>query len=124
MVERKSSSSLDDLDKRLEKARADAFERDGGDQGLSKSGGMGAGFHVATELVVAILVAVAIGWFLDDWLDTKPLFLVILFFFGAAAGALNVYRRAQTLIGGGGFGNHGKFSAKPSESRDDKGLNG
>lgn len=54
---------------------------------------------MATELVVAMVVAVAIGWFLDEWLETRPFFLVVFFFLGAAAGALNVYRRAQRMIG-------------------------
>ena len=36
---------------------------------------------------------------LDGQLGTGPLFLVIFFFLGAAAGGLNVYRRAQQLSG-------------------------
>lgn len=68
---------------------------------------------MATELVVAMMVAVAIGWFLDDWLETRPLFLLIFFFVGAGAGALNVYRRAQQIIGV-----DSEHSAKPPEQKD------
>ena len=102
MSEREPPSSLDDLDARLKKARTDAFQPQGGEQGLNPAGGMSAGFHVATELVVALLVAVAIGWYLDEWLETRPLFLLVFFFLGAVAGTLNVYRRAQLFIDGGG----------------------
>ena len=121
MNERKTPPSLDDLDARLHKARADAFEPQGGKQGLNPAGGLSAGIHVATELVVAMMVAVAIGWYLDDWLETKPLFLLVFFFLGAAAGALNVYRRAQLLIGGqdvSGQEGETKNSAKPPGNKD------
>lgn len=97
--ERKPPSSLDDLGARLDKARAEAYPPRGGEQGSERASGLSAGFQVATELVVAMMVAVGIGWFLDEWLETRPLFLVIFFFLGAGAGALNVYRRAQQMIG-------------------------
>ena len=99
MNEHEPPQSLEELGKRLKAARADASPRDGGEQGLSRARGLSAGFQVATELVVAMVVAVAIGWFLDEWLETRPLFLLVFFFLGAAAGALNVYRRAQQMIG-------------------------
>lgn len=72
---------------------------------------------MATELVVALLVAVAIGWFLDDWLETQPFFLVIFALLGAAAGALNVYRRARTFVAGG-ESSETKIPAEPPEDND------
>ena len=94
MGERKPPHSLDELEARLEKARArnDPRRRDNGSQG-----GYGAAFQVAIEMVGTLAVSVGLGWVLDDWLATGPLFLVILFFLGAAAGGLNVYRRAQRM---------------------------
>ena len=44
------------------------------------------------ELVARVMVGTCIGWALDRWLETSPLFLVMLFFLGAAAGMLNVWR--------------------------------
>ena len=116
MSEREPPSSLDDLGARLDRARADSFKPTGEDHGSERASGLSAGFQVATELVVAMMVAVAIGWFLDEWLETRPLFLVIFFFLGAGAGALNVYRRAQKMIG-----IETGHSAKPPEPRDKKG---
>ena len=75
---------------------------------------------MVTEMVVAMVVAVAIGWFLDEWLETRPLFLVVFFFLGAAAGALNVYRRAQRIVGAIEAGD-GKDKEDAAGSPDKKG---
>jgi ATP synthase protein I len=48
--------------------------------------------RVATELVAGVIVGAFIGWMLDNWLGTSPLFLVLMFFLGAMAGMLNVWR--------------------------------
>jgi len=62
--------------------------------GLSASQGnaLGVGMRVGVELVSALVVAVAIGWFLDDWLGTRPFLLIAFFVFGGAAGVANVWR--------------------------------
>jgi ATP synthase protein I len=52
----------------------------------------GTGARVGTELVAALAVGLAIGWGLDRWLHTLPLFLVIFVLLGGAAGIANVWR--------------------------------
>ncbi len=52
----------------------------------------GVGMRVGVELVSALGVAMAIGWGLDHWLHTTPLFIIIFILFGGAAGILNVWR--------------------------------
>jgi ATP synthase protein I len=94
MSERKPPSSLDDLGVRLETARARNNPRRPDDGG---QGSYGAAFQVAIEMVGTLVVSVGLGWVLDDWLATGPVFLVVFFFLGAAAGGLNVYRRAQLM---------------------------
>src|ERR1700751_2918637 len=61
--------------------------------------GRGLGRRPGIELVVAVVVAAAIGWAIDHWLGTRPWGMIVLFFMGVAAGMLNVYR-AVTGVGG------------------------
>ena len=58
---------------------------------------MGNAFKLGTELVAAVAVGTIIGFILDSWFDTKPWFIIIFFFLGAAAGMLNVIRTANKM---------------------------
>ena len=58
---------------------------------------MGYAFRIGVELVAGLLVGGVIGWLLDSWLGTLPLFLILFFFLGSAAGILNVYRAARQM---------------------------
>ena len=52
---------------------------------------------IGTHLVVSTFVGLAIGYYLDKWLDTKPVMLLIFLFVGIAAGFKNVYEQARRL---------------------------
>lgn len=65
--------------------------------GNQEVSGYSMAIRIGTELVAALIVGVGIGYFVDNWLDTKPWFLVLFFFLGSAAGILNVYRAANSL---------------------------
>ena len=58
---------------------------------------IGQAFKLSTELVAAVLVGTIIGFILDNWFDTKPVFILIFFFVGFAAGILNVVRTAKDM---------------------------
>ena len=49
------------------------------------------------ELVSAIIVALVIGLFLDNYFQTKPIFLFIFLILGFAAGIMNVFRSVKKL---------------------------
>jgi len=53
---------------------------------------LGIGLRVGVELVAALAVAVAIGWWLDRWLGTRPILLAVFVLLGGAAGVANVWR--------------------------------
>ncbi|MGI3778563.1 MAG: AtpZ/AtpI family protein [Janthinobacterium lividum] len=61
----------------------------GGPAGTSA---MGVGVRVGVELVSALIVSVGLGWLLDRWLHTLPLFLILSVVLGGAAGVANVWR--------------------------------
>jgi ATP synthase protein I len=67
------------------------------DKGLGQA--MSLGFRVLSEFVAAIMVGALIGWRLDEWLGTGPLFLILLMGLGVAAGFWTVYRLAVTPPG-------------------------
>ena len=93
-----NGADLGDFDRRLQEAEKRARQRFGTeptDRGRAE--GMAVGLRIAVELAAAVVIGAAIGFGLDRWLGTKPLFLVVFFIVGCAAGFLNVYRTAQEL---------------------------
>jgi ATP synthase protein I len=46
---------------------------------------------VGISLVVAILIGLAMGYYLDQWLGTSPWMLLLFLLFGVAAGFRNIY---------------------------------
>ena len=60
---------------------------------------MGSAFKLGTELVAAVTLGTIIGFILDGWFGTKPWLIIIFFFFGVAAGMLNVFRSAKKMQG-------------------------
>ena len=63
----------------------------------NKGSFMGSAFKLGTELVAAVVVGTIIGFILDNWFGTKPWFIIIFFFLGAAAGMLNVVKTAKKM---------------------------
>ncbi|HHK73726.1 MAG TPA: AtpZ/AtpI family protein [Rhizobiales bacterium] len=58
---------------------------------------MGMAFRLVTELIAGLVVGGFLGWWIDKWLGTMPLFLLIFFVLGTAAGILNVIRTARSI---------------------------
>ncbi|HEY2071418.1 MAG TPA: AtpZ/AtpI family protein [Rhizomicrobium sp.] len=54
-------------------------------------------FRFATEMVVAAIVGGAMGWLLDRWLGTRPLFLIVLCLLGVVVGIRNVIAAAKEI---------------------------
>lgn len=60
-------------------------------------GSLGALSAVGFAFVLAVVFGFAIGYFLDRWLGTSPLFIILFFFIGLAAGIVNVVRTAKAV---------------------------
>jgi len=99
-TEGEPAKRLNDLDDRLRRLRERAPEEEekvvprGGN---SPQTAYGFAFRIGVELVVALAVGGGIGWLLDHWLGTLPLFLLVFFVLGAVAGLLNVFRAAKQM---------------------------
>ena len=67
-------------------------------------------FGMALNFTVAILLFGAGGWFLDGWLNTKPLLTILGAFVGGFAGFMSIYYRVKRDTAankGGGEGRRG-----------------
>lgn len=56
--------------------------------------------HAGIEIVVGVAAGALIGYGLDAWLNTTPLFIVLLFTLGMGAGFLNAMRTLRRLSSG------------------------
>ena len=81
------------LGKRLDEARRQTEPR----KQEAPPTSLGIATRFATEMVVAVAVGGGLGWVLDHFLGTKPIYLVVMFLLGAAAGIRNVMRAAAEL---------------------------
>jgi ATP synthase protein I len=97
MTDKDQPPGLDDFAQRLKKAQGDEAKKNAPgllSSGLPKSA-IGLAFRVGAELVAGVMVGGAIGYGLDRWLGTSPLFLIVMFFLGAGGGMMNVWRAAM-----------------------------
>jgi ATP synthase protein I len=105
MTERENPPSLEDVSARLNAVQAQqAQERERHERRRASGAAQGVGFRIATELVASILVGAGIGYGLDRWLDTKPLFMVVMIFLGFATALMNIYRIVKRLDQAVGLG--------------------
>ena len=84
------------LGRKIEEARG-GDRQDGAVGAVGAPSAMRIAGRFSVELVVAIGFCTGLGWLLDRWLHTAPIFIVIMFVLGAAAGIRNVMRAAKEL---------------------------
>ncbi|MCK5546086.1 MAG: AtpZ/AtpI family protein [Rhodospirillaceae bacterium] len=87
-----SEDDIDDLGRRIKAARGPESTDSPKNQAPPPNEGVGQAMRVGAELLSGLIVGAGIGWFIDGWLETRPLFMIVFFFLGAGAGILNVYR--------------------------------
>ena len=99
MSEGEPPTRLDDLDARLRRLRGRTSEEDAtpAGRGLQSSSAAGFALRIGIEMLAALLVGGGIGWLLDRWFGTLPLFLIVFFLLGACAGMLNVFRAGREI---------------------------
>ena len=97
MSDQPPEQELDALGKRLREARGktEDVSPESEDKNQPAANALSLAFRVGVELVSALAIGVAIGWLLDQWLDTRPWLMLVFIFLGGGAGILNVYRMAR-----------------------------
>lgn len=58
----------------------------------SRDSGTGQAMKAAMDLVAAVGVGCFLGYWIDQWLGSKPVGIIIFFLLGFAAGLLNIHR--------------------------------
>lgn len=67
--------------------------------------------QVGLTFAGSLLFCFAIGFYLDKWVGTKPLFIIIFIFLGIAGGGYTVYRQIMDIDDGD------KSGKKPRDSQ-------
>jgi len=92
------SSRLDRLGQKLRNLKDEATKRGRPGAEINRDANMaGLGWRMSIELVAGIVVGLGMGYFLDRWFDTKPLFMISFMFMGFGAGILNVIRLSKRI---------------------------
>lgn len=87
MSENKNIPSLKDLGDRIEKAKIKALG--GRQEGSSPASGA---MRVSVDLLAGVIGGSFLGYYLDKWLGTTPIFFISCFFLGIAGAVRNIMR--------------------------------
>ncbi len=61
---------------------------------------IGVGMRVGVELLSALIVGAALGYWADKWLHTSPMLLIVFVLLGGAGGIANVWRLLSPTASG------------------------
>lgn len=97
-------SDLDDLSAKLKQYQDQKNESQNKiDSKGQDADNLNNGLRAGAELIVSIIAGGAIGYGLDSWLGTSPLFLILFLLVGVATGFYNVYRITENIGTSVGF---------------------
>jgi ATP synthase protein I len=85
---------LKDLDEKLKDIRKNKVGSNTDNQAFKSAH---IGWRMVLELVIGIIIGVVLGFTLDSFLDTSPIFLIILIFLGFAAGVRTMIKTAKEI---------------------------
>ena len=86
----KEPANLDQLDAKLKAARErnqGPGEASGPSEGQS---GLGYGSRLSVEIITSLLAGLGLGWVIDHFAGTQPLFMLIFMFLGLGLGVYHV----------------------------------
>ncbi|MFW0777106.1 MAG: AtpZ/AtpI family protein [Rickettsiales bacterium] len=80
--------SLEDLQRKIDEIAPKSDD----EQSSGSGANIGKAMKLGTELLAGVGVGGILGYYIDLWLDTLPLFFILFFFLGFAAGVKNILR--------------------------------
>lgn len=89
---KKPSDDIDQLDERIRALRGEEVADEGGGK---RTGRMSDGMRIGIELVAGASIGGVAGYYLDNWLGTLPLFLIVFLLLGFAGGFRNLMRMSK-----------------------------
>ena len=63
----------------------------------------GKALNAGMEFTAPIIGGILLGYFLDQWLNTAPIFIITLLLTGVGAGIVNIYKLSQNIGGTIGY---------------------
>jgi ATP synthase protein I len=97
MADDPKQPSFEEFDARLAKLRQPDQSTGGDGHEPPPRMNFGEGIQAGVEVIAGVGFGLLIGYGLDRWLGTQPLFLIVFFLLGASAGMLNAYRYLRRL---------------------------
>lgn len=88
------NSKLKDLDDKLKKIKENKLEVKSENRAFKSAH---IGWRMVIELVIGIIIGVILGFSLDTFFKTSPIFLIIMIFFGFAAGVRTMIKTAKEI---------------------------
>jgi ATP synthase protein I len=58
-------------------------------------GGLGSGSRLSVEIIASLLAGLGLGWVIDHFAGTSPLFMLVFMFLGLGLGIYNVIRLSR-----------------------------
>ncbi len=83
---------LKSLDQRIRKAKEKSDTSE-----VNSPRPLGKVMKIVVEIVAAMGIGLVIGILIDNYFETKPIFIIVFFLLGSCAGILNVFRVAKSL---------------------------
>ena len=88
------SNSLDNLSKKIDNIKTENMNEDF-DNTNRKFTGFAHAFKIVSELFANILVGGSIGWTIDYFFNTKPIFLILFLIIGFISGIYTSYKSSK-----------------------------
>ncbi len=105
MSEEQDRERLNKLGDRLSAIQQQEADKERAEEAATESSrGAGIGMRIGIELIAATLAGVALGWFIDTKLNTKPIFMLAFSVLGFTAGVMDVLRILKGLDSAVGYG--------------------